>query len=72
VDEETQFRLQHYEPQVHNRRTGQPEYRCPHCWIREGDDGRRPLRPGNGTDQYDVLKCDEPHCVGEFIVPFDS
>lgn len=72
VDSETLFRVESYRAGRPNRWTRQIEWQCPWCWVRDGSEGMRPLRPRPGTDEYDVLACDDPYCGGEFVIPHPS
>lgn len=57
------FRLQSYKPKL-----SLTQYACPKCWLRESK--RVALRPLAGSDDYDLLKCNDADCETEFVIPF--
>lgn len=71
LPDEIRFRLDTYNPQVVDRRTGRLTYVCPQCAIREGRKDA-PLRATPGTAEYDVLVCGDSYCGASYIIPFDS
>lgn len=43
------------------------EFVCPKCWLRQGIEST--LRPIPGTDEYDLLRCNNDFCGAEIVVP---
>lgn len=59
---EARIRAMNYRPKIEHT------LQCPRCWVRNG--ARMSLRSVPGTDEYDVLRCNDSKCGAEFIIPF--
>ncbi len=64
TEDELRLRLHTYKPKVSIH-----GYACPKCWVRGGF--KTQLRPGSGTDEYDILRCDSQACGAEIVIPFE-
>ncbi len=60
---DVRLRLTSYHPQ-----SAPNTYLCPRCWMRDG--AKSTMRPAPGTDEYDLLRCNDDRCGAEFVIPF--
>lgn len=44
-------------------------YTCPKCWMTHHVQSA--LRAVEGTDEYDVLRCNRDSCSADIVVPFE-
>lgn len=59
---EAHVRAMTYRPRINHK------LQCPRCWVRNGLN--MTLRSVPGTDDHDLLRCNDDRCAAEFVIPF--